>query len=270
MDDLIDFLKDFPHSVKNKTERQRKVRFQLPFRLEMASALAIPIMLLFGIPLSLMLAFTGQLSWIVPMLLTILVYFYGVFSLWPHIPARLGTQKVAMWTGAMLIALILVSWLVTGIWQVQYSLMVTFTGPLATLNLWPLDLLTVVLSLVTVYDADGLTPNLRSSFLARSWNRGKLKVMERWGVSYKLTPYGRISVKEELCTLCGTCVDVCPMLIPHLDHVLKTITLSGPENCVNCRACVYRCPADALYLEPETPAAREALRRLQSVGREES
>ncbi|MHA1770517.1 MAG: 4Fe-4S dicluster domain-containing protein [Candidatus Thorarchaeota archaeon] len=202
--------------------------------------------------------------WIVPLLLSIVFYIYGMFVLWPFIPAHLGTKKVMIWTGLVLLWLVVVSWFATDVLGIYGPGMIPLTGILASLNLWPLYLLIGLLSVVTVYDADGLTPNLRSSLLARSWNKGKLKVVERWGVSHELTPYGRISLDSEKCDGCGICVDVCPMVIPELNKDLRKVVLAHPEMCVNCRACVFRCPTQALFLEPETEAARQALERLQS------
>ncbi|MCF2138178.1 MAG: ferredoxin family protein [Candidatus Thorarchaeota archaeon] len=69
---------------------------------------------------------------------------------------------------------------------------------------------------------------------------------------------------SEKCNGCGICVDVCPMVIPELNKDLRKVVLAHPEMCVNCRACVFRCPTQALFLEPETEAARLALERLQS------
>ena len=261
MDDLPEFLHEYPHSVRHKTERQRKVRFELSFRMEMASALAFPILLVLGLPILLILALINLQAWILPMFLLMVFYFYVLFAVWPHLPSRFGTKKVVAWTIFTLILLMTLSWTLNEVWQIQFFLLFHFNGLLASLNLWPLFLLTFVLFTITVFDADGMTPNLRSSYFARSWNKGKLKIMERWGVSYKVTPYGRITLKYDLCTGCGVCVDVCPMIIPQLDSSLRKANLTTPELCVNCRACVYRCPVDALFLEPETPEARKALAR---------
>ncbi len=262
-DGLIDFLHDYPKSIKNKSEQQRAVMFKLPFRLEIGSALAFPMLLILGVPISLILWFYQLTFWIVPMLLCILIYIYGLFVFWPHIPAFHGTRKVAIWTGLVFTGLVILSWFSTDVMNLYSPAMIPFTGILASLNLWPLYILTGLLSVVIVYDADGLTPNLRSSLLARSWNKGKLKVMERWGVSYDLAPYGKISLNSEICNSCGICVDVCPMIVPQFNMDSKKVILVHPEICVNCRACVLRCPARALYLEPETEAARLALERLQ-------
>ncbi|MHA1770516.1 MAG: corrinoid protein-associated methyltransferase CpaM [Candidatus Thorarchaeota archaeon] len=49
LNDLVDFLHDYPKSIKNKPEQQRAIQFRLPFRLEIGSALAFPMMLILGL-----------------------------------------------------------------------------------------------------------------------------------------------------------------------------------------------------------------------------
>ena len=51
--------------------------------------------------------------------------------------------------------------------------------------------------------------------------------------------------KEDLCTLCGTCVDVCPTAaISMNDSVTTTI-----ERCIRCCACIKSCPENARAIE---------------------
>ncbi|MHA1369154.1 MAG: 4Fe-4S dicluster domain-containing protein [Promethearchaeota archaeon] len=121
----------------------------------------------------------------------------------------------------------------------------------------------LILTLVLIYDADGLTPNLRFSLAARELNRGKSKFMERWGASYTTTPYGRISVEIEKCVGCGTCFDVCPMLIFKIDESKHKVEIIDSKSCVNCRVCVNRCPTGTLFLAPETEAAKKSFEDYQ-------
>ncbi|MHA1752157.1 MAG: hypothetical protein ACTSYZ_07280 [Candidatus Helarchaeota archaeon] len=60
MNDLSDFLKGLPNSIHNKTEKQRKITFKTKFRLEMASLLIFPILLITVIPLSIILYLFNQ------------------------------------------------------------------------------------------------------------------------------------------------------------------------------------------------------------------
>ena len=264
MGDIPSFLSEMPKSIRNKTERQRSVRFGISNRLEMASALFFPILLLLMLPLSLVLYFLNQYVWILPILLTMLIQIYGLFLFWPIIPARLGTSKTAIWSAIIIVLTSSVSWYITDVLQLPFPESPFFQDFLAILNYWPIQVITLILTAILIYDADGMTPTLRSSLAARSWNKGKTEVQERWGSSYALLPYGAISVILDSCDGCGVCVDVCPMLIPFVDEESRKVVLRTPERCVNCRACVNRCPENALFLKPETEAAKQALLKLQN------
>ena len=263
MEDLPSFLSEIPKSIRNKTERQRSVRFGINNRLEMASALYFPILLLM-LPLALVLSFLNQYVWILPILLTMIVQIYGLFVFWPSIPSRLGTSKTVIWSAIIILLTSSVAWYITEVLQLPYPESPFFQGFLAFLNYWPIQVITLVLMAILLYDADGMTPTLRSSLAARSWNKGKTEMQERWGSSYALLPYGKISVILDPCNGCGVCVDVCPMLIPLVDEESRKVVLRTPERCVNCRACVNRCPENALFLKPETEAAKQALLKLQN------
>jgi len=60
-----------------------------------------------------------------------------------------------------------------------------------------------------------------------------------------VTYSARLTIKEELCTLCGKCVEVCPR---------GALVLEGgkirayDERCILCRQCIRSCPADAIEL----------------------
>ncbi|MFW9813713.1 MAG: HgcAB-like fusion protein [Candidatus Thorarchaeota archaeon] len=263
MEDIPSFLSDFPKSVRNKTEKQRKVRFGFANRLEMASALFFPILLLLMPPLSLILLFLNQDVWIIPILFTMLSQTYGLFLFWPLIPSKSGTSKTVIWSVVIIILISLVSWYTTDILELPYPSGPSFQDFLAFLNYWPVLVFALILMAILIYDADGMTPTLRSSLAARGWNKGNTEIQERWGSSYSLLPYGEISIILDSCNGCGVCVDVCPMLIPSVNEESRKVQLRTPEICVNCRACVNRCPENALFLKPETEAAKQALLKLQ-------
>jgi demethylmenaquinone methyltransferase/2-methoxy-6-polyprenyl-1,4-benzoquinol methylase len=263
MNDIPSFLADFPKSIRNKTERQKAVRFGAVDRLEMASAIFFPILLLLMLPLSLVLFLLNQRIWIIPIVFTMLIQIYGLFLLWPIIPSGLGTCKTGIWSVVIIVLISLASWYTTGVLQLPFPELPYFQDFFAFLNWWPILAVILILLIILIYDADGMTPTLRSSLAARSWNKGKTEVQERWGSSYSLLPYGEISVILDSCNGCGVCVDVCPMLIPFMDKESRKVLLRIPERCVNCRACINRCPEKALFLKPETEAARQALLELQ-------
>ncbi|MFX0094616.1 MAG: HgcAB-like fusion protein [Candidatus Hodarchaeota archaeon] len=258
MEDLPAFLENMPNSIHNKSEKQRTVRFDTKFRLEMASMIVFPLLLFLTLPLGLVLYFLNSLIWIFPILATLSLYVYFIFFFWPAIPVHSGTGKGIIGSLIFLTLIFLSSWFVTDYLQVYTLMAGSLQGILAGFNWWPLQLSVILGMFMLVFDADGLTPTLRSSFGVRSWNKGQLKMT---GMPYELTPYGKITVVTEKCTGCGICVDVCPMLIPHVDLDTKKVQLQTPNLCVNCRACVKQCPTEALFLTPETEAAKEALKR---------
>jgi ferredoxin len=45
-------------------------------------------------------------------------------------------------------------------------------------------------------------------------------------------------------------VDICPVDCFHLDETMLVI---DPARCIDCAACVPRCPVDAIYEEDELP-----------------
>ncbi|MHA2380582.1 MAG: HgcAB-like fusion protein, partial [Candidatus Thorarchaeota archaeon] len=262
MDDLPSFLEDMPSSIRNKTKRQRTVRFDLKNRVEMATTVLLPAFLLLLLPLLVYYTFFDSWVWALPMYAEIALFYYGVFVFWPRIPARLGTRKVAIWT--VLFLVFVSSWAVTGYFGVPFPVVPSFQGLAAVLNWLPLELLVPILAIALAYDADGSTPNQRSTLFTRAWNRGRIHVRERWGAKLTTTQYGRITADTESCNGCGICVDVCPMLIPTIDSESKKVILEDHDSCINCRACVNRCPNDSIFLVPETEAGWRALESLQN------
>ncbi|MHA2434118.1 MAG: 4Fe-4S binding protein, partial [Candidatus Thorarchaeota archaeon] len=264
MDDLPSFLEDMPSSIRNKTKRQRTVRFDLKNRVEMATTVLLPAFLLLLLPLLVYYTFFDSWVWALPMYAEIALFYYGVFVFWPRIPARLGTRKVAIWTVLFLVFVFVSSWAVTGYFGVPFPVVPSFQGLAAVLNWLPLELLVPILAIALAYDADGSTPNQRSTLFTRAWNRGRIHVRERWGAKLTTTQYGRITADTESCNGCGICVDVCPMLIPTIDSESKKVILEDHDSCINCRACVNRCPNDSIFLVPETEAGWRALESLQN------
>ncbi|MHA2136149.1 MAG: HgcAB-like fusion protein [Candidatus Thorarchaeota archaeon] len=264
MDDLPSFLENLPSSIRNKTEKQRAVRFDVKSRIEMATTVLLPTLLILLVPLLAVFAFLDSWVWALPIFAEIGLFYYGVFLFWPRIPARLGTRKVAIWTMLFMVLLFTGSWVVTGYLGIPIPADPWFQGLAAVLNWLPLEILVPLLAISLAYDADGSTPNQRSTLFTRAWNRGEINVRERWGAKLSTTQYGRITVDTESCTGCGKCVDVCPMLIPTIDTESMNVLLEDPDSCINCRACINRCPNESLSLIPETEAGWRALEKLQN------
>ena len=59
-------------------------------------------------------------------------------------------------------------------------------------------------------------------------------------------------IDEDLCTLCGTCYDICPQDCFHFDEA-NPPDVVYPKECWHCGACVLDCPVDAIHLELPLP-----------------
>ncbi|RLG67942.1 MAG: DNA-directed RNA polymerase subunit D [Methanobacteriota archaeon] len=66
--------------------------------------------------------------------------------------------------------------------------------------------------------------------------------------SYKIIP--RIVINQELCDLCGECVQVCPPKTLIRDE--NRVVVSEPMSCVLCNACVEACRENAITIETDT------------------
>ncbi|PAF48649.1 hypothetical protein BKH41_05095 [Helicobacter sp. 12S02232-10] len=84
----------------------------------------------------------------------------------------------------------------------------------------------------------------RLRFAVKNKDYGQVKS----GASGKLIRYGRIDVKEELCTLCMSCVGACN--VESLSANSSNFTLQfNPSLCTTCGYCVDSCPEKAISLE---------------------
>ena len=53
-----------------------------------------------------------------------------------------------------------------------------------------------------------------------------------------------VTIDEEKCTACGTCVDACPVESLKVDETCKV----DAETCIDCGTCVDECPEKAITL----------------------
>ncbi len=67
---------------------------------------------------------------------------------------------------------------------------------------------------------------------------------------------------ETLCTLCGTCADVCPTGAITVSHMVMT----DPDGCISCCSCIKNCPTQARVFE--APEIKEIAERLNKNCRE--
>jgi len=56
-----------------------------------------------------------------------------------------------------------------------------------------------------------------------------------------------VTVNEEECTGCGTCVDECPAEAISLND--KDIAVIDQDECTECGTCVEACPAEAITMD---------------------
>ena len=61
-------------------------------------------------------------------------------------------------------------------------------------------------------------------------------------------------INRELCTLCETCMDICPMDAiyhhwPHKEDLSDNMMIIRYDRCIGCGVCASNCPSDAIQLE---------------------
>lgn len=57
-----------------------------------------------------------------------------------------------------------------------------------------------------------------------------------------------VSVVNDSCVLCKTCVGVCPVDAFHLGENMVVI---DPDECIECGVCISECPEDAISTDDE-------------------
>ena len=60
-------------------------------------------------------------------------------------------------------------------------------------------------------------------------------------------------LEGDKCTVCGNCVDICPMDVFFASGDKDVPAITYPEECWHCNACVMECPADAIRLRTPLP-----------------
>jgi NAD-dependent dihydropyrimidine dehydrogenase PreA subunit len=54
-------------------------------------------------------------------------------------------------------------------------------------------------------------------------------------------------IDYEKCTVCGTCVNVCPVSV--FEKASEKVEVKKPGDCIGCRACEVSCPVKAIKVE---------------------
>lgn len=57
-----------------------------------------------------------------------------------------------------------------------------------------------------------------------------------------------IDLNAEACTLCGRCVDACPIPCFTFDEEETRVAVINPEGCLVCRNCEEECPKDCISI----------------------
>ena len=230
------YAKDIPEYVKNnyhKTKEQRKIRFPLSKRAEMANLYFFMLFI-----------FLTGIYWVVSIFLPLLdlilylnstliitVIIYGSLIILPSISAKTGKIKVFIYELIILSIIIILF-----IFQI-YNLFFL---------IWSV-VLSILLALIVAEDFNGLTPTYKSELGEKAWNKGneKFKFLFR---EYKLQPYGQINLERDKCIGCKVCIDVCPRNLYSFNEIDKKVDLIHSEKCINCNACVKRCLAQCVKI----------------------
>ncbi len=230
------YAKDIKNYIKNnyeKTNEQKRIRFPLKQRVEMANMYYFVIFFLFSIPYWIFAIFFPSLDLILYLdtLLIGFIIIYGSLIILPSIPSTLGMTKVLIFGTGILISIIL-------FYVFVYS------------NLFYL-IWNIIIGLIVIIamaeDFHGITPIYKSDLGEKSWKKGKKDMKMVFG-TFKLQPYGEIKIEREKCIGCLVCIDVCPRDVYVFNINDKKADLINPEKCINCNACVKRCLAKCLKI----------------------
>ncbi|MFB0557875.1 MAG: ATP-binding protein [Candidatus Bathyarchaeia archaeon] len=56
-----------------------------------------------------------------------------------------------------------------------------------------------------------------------------------------------VTLDENACTVCQTCVNTCPMGVFEFDG--EKVVVAQEDQCIQCRACEAACPTNAIVVE---------------------
>lgn len=233
------YARDIPAYVaaqKQKTDDMRRAEFPLGQRLEMAVMWAAPLSLVAGVP-------TVLANWRSGLGIVALIWAFALFifafydAVMRLVPGPVGVVKTLV-----LGALGTIGMLAYGITIARWG-----AGPLVG---WSLAIFAV--AAVLGFDLDGTSPLVAGASVAY-WGRKWPVVHSLWRkLGFGLEEWFTLEIDAELCTGCGTCVDVCPKAVFRLerwDGRLRSC-LVDINDCERCTACVRQCPAYAIVTEP--------------------
>jgi NAD-dependent dihydropyrimidine dehydrogenase PreA subunit len=216
-----------------KTPEQSRVTFTLPSRLEMGNLYFSLIALLVSIVYCISAFFISGLDlWLYLHTVVVLaVIVYGSLAILPSFHGSSGMRKVLLFEAAALVVIALIDWAL-----------------LFNMLYWIWDsIVSLLIALVMSEDFHGLTPIYKSELGEKTWRKGKTKMKFLFG-EYALNPYGSIQIEQEKCIGCRICMDVCPRGVYTFDDEDLKAVLAFPGTCINCNACVRRCPVACLHI----------------------
>ncbi len=201
---------------------ERRMRFPLWERLEMATMWGVP-MLVIAAPLAWL---AGGLPAAGAVALAVVVAVGGVFSLLPWLPLR-GWRRWLTLGGAALVGL------------TAAGAVLLLAGGLPGGSIVAVVGLSLGCTAALAADVEGTTP-LYGSFINTFHNEARIEVI------------------DERCTGAADCVLVCPRGVLVMDGGRRKVELRHPVDCIQCGACIVQCPEDALRFRYDDGSVVEA------------
>ena len=225
-DDIPAYLQDH----FRKTAAMRRVRFDMPERLEMASMWAFPVSLAAVIPLAI-----WRPAWILPFLAVVWGIAVGMFVTFPWLPLPVAGSEaagVAARRGRVgRFLAMLDGWL-----RPSLSVFCLYGAALAAYQ-WSLG--SGDWHVAVAWGGVGLTASLLVGLdLAGSTPVFKSGLSEERLLTVRLL--------EERCTGKAMCEQVCPKNCFEVDAKAHKAAIVAGHECVQCGACIVQCPEDAL------------------------
>lgn len=197
------------------TRRERRMRFPLWERLEMASMWAVWTALIEGAIFALLGGWQVGIGVAVSALLSV----GGVFAALPRLVV-FGRRRWLTYAGFAVLG--------AGIGSAVVLLLGAATPRAVALEAIGAVIAMAVLSI----DLAGTTP----------WYPSSINTFRN---------FARIDLEVERCTAAGDCVQVCPAEVLRMSGSLRRVTIARPDACLQCGACIVQCPSDALrFLYP--------------------
>jgi NAD-dependent dihydropyrimidine dehydrogenase PreA subunit len=218
-------IKAFMQNKQTKTDAMSVVSFPLFHRIEMAVFWALPISLFLNIPVFFffphLLLITNLIIWGLSFLILISFPLYG----WLLEKEKHVTKKPSMSFTGIGIQLLLFLLITCGFFVFHLTTGIKNRPLLLQARFLQEIVLTVLIVFIITIDLKGLTPLFFSGFLDKGY---------------------RVNHDKSKCRGDGICIDVCPKNCFIRTNEKPWITISLPDSCISCGACIVQCPHNAL------------------------